>query len=252
MKECYKYDDGILEIIDYDDDYKKTTIKREYQDNIEDILCLENEIEHLEMNKKLLLEDIEEFNNEFKYLNKRKRGTALRTCVIPLVITYIIDYINLNFGLNIFNDIFSNISIDETKIITFVLSYALVNYVHKMISYHLDEKELNNGLKVLNLDIELLNEMLEKRKNKLETLNNIKQKINEKELNTNRYINVNYKEQLRELKNDLRIYNELTNRYDEFLKYYNNNCLEENLQNEFNGYEIDMIKKYYKTKTKRK
>ena len=252
MKESYKYEDGIVKIVDYDNDDNKKIIKREYQDNIEDILIIENEIEELENNKEAVLEDANDYNDKIKIISKNKRRTALKCLIIPNVLRYIINFINLDLGLEIFNKIYEYNSITEKEILLFIFSSTLVYYTFEMINYNLAQKHVNRNLNILNLDIEILNEMIQKRKNKLKDLNDIKQKNNEKELNTNSYINIDYKEKLKDLRNDLRIYSELTNRYDEFLKYYNENSLEENLIDEFNDYEIGLIKKYYKAKVKRK
>lgn len=251
MKESYKYENGKVKIIDYDFDDNRKIIEKEYQDNIEDILDLENEIEYIEFNKYSAFDEIKSSENDLKEVRSNKRKTALICIIIPNLISYIINYINIDFGLNIFNNAIENI-ITENEILIFIFSSTLIYYSYKMVNYSLKERNIRRLLEAININIEMLEELLTERKNKLKVLNDLKEKNNEKEINDNKNINIDYKEKLKKLREELIILVEIAARYDEFLKYYNNNCLEEYLSEEYDKYEIEAIKKYYKNKVKRK
>lgn len=48
MIDGYKYEDGVVKIVEYDNANIRTTKERDYQDNIEELLMAENILEHLQ------------------------------------------------------------------------------------------------------------------------------------------------------------------------------------------------------------
>lgn len=251
MRESYKYENGKVKIIDYDFDENRKIIEKEYQDNIEDILDVENEIEYLGFNISSAFYEKKENEDDLKKIRSKKRKTAIISLIVPNLLAYIINYMNIDFSFNIFNKFITS-GITEKETLVFIFSSTLIYYSYKMVNYSLKERNIRLVLEALNLNIEMLEELLTIRKNKLKVLNALKEKNNEKKINDNKYINIDYKEKLKELREELIICIEIAARYDELLNYYNNNCLEEYLSEEYNKNEIEIIKKYYKNKVKRK
>lgn len=51
MKDGYKYENGLVKVVDYNENNVRTFETRDYRDNINEILMTENEIEHLQSKK---------------------------------------------------------------------------------------------------------------------------------------------------------------------------------------------------------
>ena len=103
MRESYKYENGKVKIIDYDFDENRKIIEKEYQDNIEDILDVENEIEYLGFNISSAFYEKKENEDDLKKIRSKKRKTAIISLIVPNLLAYIINYMNIDFSFNIFN-----------------------------------------------------------------------------------------------------------------------------------------------------
>lgn len=243
MKDSYRVDGDVVEVIDYDASDNRSVSLRKYCDNIVDVFYVENELEELRHQRSGVLNNINYYFYMIKKLNRSRFWLAVKSLVIPFAINFFVDYVDLSFSGGFVND---------SNVLIYVFSFFVCNYVLKMVGYKKKENKLRKNIGILNLDVEILDDLIRMRKDKLVELSVEGKRDDVVRGSSSDYISLDYKSKLISLKNDLLVYNKLSNRYDEFLGYYNAGCLSECLVDEFSDQEIDLINNYYKSRVKRK
>lgn len=64
MKDGYKYENGLVKVVDYNENNVRTFETRDYRDNINELLMTENEIEHLQSKKNYYCEQKARINKK--------------------------------------------------------------------------------------------------------------------------------------------------------------------------------------------
>jgi len=211
------------------EDEKGQKEKTEYYDNIEEVLIQENVIEQIE-------NEIQKINEEMRYSNINKKFDKI------LIISSLIITILFTLGLSLSNTITTSINFIESLASCFmapILGGIITTYIYAI---RKNDQKINNAQKI---QIELLEKRLEEEKNKL----NLIKKINNKEIKEEFYVEKIYdKKVLEQLKKEIQLYYTCAYNENKFNKYYQNNQLQEKLENKYSDDEIELIKDYLKEK----
>lgn len=234
MKESYKYNNGEVEILDYNSEGIKTIINREYQDNIEEIIDLENELEGLSNRKNDLNNQIIDKKDVFsKIKDKLKHYTLLGVLL----------------GLICLDDSFSTFREVLFALVPVVGIADLVVIIPEL-SLLKNREKINRKIR---LRIDNINKISENKKNDLEILNKNESRINEDAIKgIDKYISINYRDRISELDNNLKKFDDVINNDKGLLKLYEEGTLEENLSDVCNEEQIEIIKKHYKSRVKKR
>jgi len=227
MNKEYIYINGKV-IIEDEKGQKKEV---DYYDNIEEILIQENVIEQIE-------NEIEKIEQEMKYSSINKKFDKI------LVISSIIITIIFTLGLALSNTLSTGISFIESLISCYmapILGGIITTYIYLI---RKNDQKINKAQKI---QIELLEKRLEEEKNKL---NSIK-KINNNEIKEEFYVEKIFdKKVLEQLKKEIQLYYTCAYNENKFNKYYQNNQLQEKLENKYTDDEIELIEEYLEEKSK--
>jgi len=230
------YTDGKVFIDNYN--LKEGTLEvqeREYQDNIKEIIKTENFIEELENLKIQIENDINENIGLIESFNGGKKT-----------------YIKMWIGATIFAGILSLV-FSPNMIITSTLAMSLLSTSFFGFFYYLDKQRVKfakKEIKCFQLQLEELEIELNNNNLLLKELENNKTKTNQKESEEKKYDNINniHREKCKQIKKQLYLYRHIIFNEKEFLKYYNEDKLDDKLKEEYEPEEIVTIKKYFKSK----
>lgn len=230
------YTDGKVFIDNYD--LKEGTLEvqqREYQDNIKEIIKIENLIEELQDSKIKLENDINVNTELIESFNDGKKS-----------------YIKLWIVATIFAGILSLV-FSPNMIITSTLAMSLLSTSFFGFFYYLDKQKvkfIKKENKCFQLQLEELETELNNNNMLLKELENNKTQKNQKEAEEKKYDNINniHREKYKQIKKQLYLYKHIIFNEKEFLKYYNEDKLDDKLKEEYEPEEIATIKKYFKSK----
>lgn len=224
MKEEYIYKNGKIKTIDYNIIKKELTY--DYQDNINEILKTENIIEFLKKDKEIIKRDINNIKKQIK--NNKKNIESIKNIwgFISILLTlFILKDITLFYTLFIIN---------SCIFLTPILVFTDINRIHKKI--------LNGNCTELEKIEKESKEYKEKLKELYENKTITETEIKKQE---NKVNYIKYKEELKDLKDCLRIYFCIGSNETKFKKYYDKNILDKKLNKEFNINERKLIKRYF-------
>lgn len=238
------YLDGKVLVNDYSKNVENFVELKEYdyQDNLIEILGQENIVEKLENEKKELNNEI---NNNYKGIKANKSS---QKSLIPMSIAMIMFCSLLGF-------ISPSISLFGIK--QAWLSMGIVGFISSAVINGLTFISLKQSLKFLKrwkngyeLQLAELEKELEKNKDKLNKLKNNKSKKNEQQAMSKKTDDIHniHLEKYKKIRRNLLIYRKIGENEKKFFEYYNNNILEEKLNDEYDHEEIEKIKTYFKNK----
>lgn len=243
------YIDGKVLVNDFTKDSKNPVELKEYeyQDNIIEIIEQENIVEELE-NEKNKLNNI--ILNNFTTINNHEYLKKFLTVIwigMPLLSTFL-GFI-LSFNPSVIKPMFEIkqpwlfMGIVGTLITSIVVSLPF--FTSK--KYLKEAKNENKGFK---LQLEELEKELEKNKEILNQLRNNKSKENQQQAIERKKDNIHniHLEKYRKIRRNLLLYREIGENENEFSQYYNNNILDEKLDDRYDAEEIEKIKTYFKSK----
>lgn len=242
------YLSGKVLVNDYSKDNKTPAELKEYdyQDNIIEILEQENIVEELENRKKELNNNIYD-NEESIKENISSQKTLFGLWIgLPLFMALLGFVISPNvsagtlFGIK---QLWLSMGIVGGLAATFVNGFAFLALKQSL-------KLIKSWKKGSELELEELEKQLEKNNEILNQLRNDKTKENEEQAMAKKTDNINniHLEKYRKIRRLLMAYREIGENEKELLEYYNNNVLDEKLQNSYDPEEIEEIKTYFKTK----
>lgn len=231
MKDGYRYKDGVLEIADYGDNSIREVEYRDYQDNIDELLIVENMIEELYKMKEVNDNNI---NRNIDYISKYKS-------LIPIIYGFTLCFSFLFGG---FFSGYLNFSLGISKIImigsTFIVT-AL--FAHKFfISNVKDEikiyERLINGEELV---LEMIKDKLRENKELLKILKEDVTRFKEEEIKNNfSYKQLDYVDKLNDLKKELDLYYYIGADENKMVEFYNNDTFSEH---GFNEDEVKILKR---------
>lgn len=238
MKDGYRYQDGKVIVSDYSSDKIRTEEKREYQDNIDEILITENIVEYLDDLEDDMMEDVEEIGNK------------IDVCYLE-IIGNVIGMISLFIVLGIFlNLVISN------SIISIIISSLLSGgyYGLKKISpilKKLDEyKKDKNGL---DLKLKGIEEEIIENEAKLVILEIDDKRDKEEEVkNNNEYKQLDYVDKLQEVEDYLDLWYQAGKNEEEYLEYLDQGILDEELGKIFEQEDRTVLKRVLTNKKNKK
>ena len=213
----------------------------EYYDNLNEALVQENLIEAMENNILSLEKESENYKK-----NNRKHYFPFFLLGVPIVLITLSIGVALyatsgNSDVNVFEvvgDFVLNATVCSVACVPITALMELRTY-----EYY---KSLLSEEKGINSELEFLKKQVIIEKEKLNTLKKGKNidKNNEKI----RVVEVSDLELLKRLKKSLDLYFDLGYNEDAYYKYYQNNTLDANLSQDYNGAEIEIAKKYLEEK----
>ena len=174
MKQSYYYKDGKVEIIDIIND-KEIIIKREYQDNIYEILSLENELEELNNYKNILLNNM---NNHKKWLKNDIRDWKILIS-LDLIVSITVFIVSL---ISNYNDL----------LFLGLEGIVLSSNIPAFISSSRYKKKMKKDTVINSLELSNINNLINTNIVNLNKLNSKITKDNEEKIKeTNNYIYIN-------------------------------------------------------------
>ncbi len=223
-----------LEALVFDDNGNKKIV--EYQDNIEEILIIENELEVIENQK----EKIEiKLDSECKNL-KLKNKIIILPILIPILVFIICNILPLILGISSINILLQKI---DLKIILSIIFVPMCSILSGLM---LDDyyKEYNKNLKIKKTyEIEL--KMLEELKQyKMEILEELKNNKENKNVSNNFYLKELDKSYIKNLKINFDFYFKFGCNEKKYYRLYRNGKLENKIEKKY-GYENSIIVKHY-------
>lgn len=241
MNQEYTYIEGKA-IVKTDNGVKEPI---EYYDNLNEALVQENLIETMENN----ILSLEKESEKYKKINKKPYIpiyllTMLLTALVVFPALYCL-LINPNLYVSSVNSIFG--TINNAALVGLTSSFALLPFgLFIELGIYRNHKNLLKKEKGINSELEFLKKQVIVEKEKLNTLKKGKNidKNNEKI----RVVEVSDLELLKRLKKLLDLYFDLGYNEDAYYKYYQNNTLDANLSQDYNGAEIEIAKKYLEEK----
>ena len=236
MKNEFIYVDGRVVPCD---DKKFIYSSLEYQDNIYDIFLTEDIIEGLEKEIKELEKNKKEVESKLNEYTKLKIFSPLFWCsILSLILPTILGTIYGGTDVNLVGNF------NYVELFTSIAwpIYTLIGALFTLDNY-LKSNKIKKTLNAINMEEEFLNTSINKYKEKLIGLNKDKTKNNEKELEENQIIKINYKEYLNAIKDALLMCRSLG-----YKKEYNDDYKKEKLNEveEFVDNKFKTLKKKYK------
>jgi len=242
------YIDGKVLVNDYTKNSKNPIELKEYeyQDNIIELMEQENIVEELENEKIKLNDRIQSNHVAIKSYERAKKILTAIWIGMPLFAAFLGFLMSFNssatplFGIK---QHWLSMGITGTIITSLVVSFPFSLFK----SFFNDAKKYNNGYK---LQLEELEKELEKNKDKLNKLKNNKSKKNEQQAMSKKTDDIHniHLEKYKKIRRNLLIYRKIGENEKKFFEYYNNNILEEKLNDEYDHEEIEKIKTYFKNK----
>lgn len=236
MKEYYEYNNGNYKVTDIKN-VTKTEEIYPLKNNIEEILITENLIEDLEKRQDEILESYKtEWNKYIKDNNRIFSLVALKFLIIALICMAVIGLIPSFIP----------------KLTISILMSLILSGTTAYNGYKKIKKSSNNYNKILNgkkLEMNKVNKLLNEKTIYLESIIKDKSKVNVEKIPTDQ-MKVNYKEQLKNLKNYLELYYLIGYNEKEYENYYNQGSIDEQLKNKYTQETRQLIKKYFEDKKK--
>ena len=232
MKEAYIYKNNKIIAADIVEN-KGTEVHYEYQDNIEEILKTENLLEFLNIEKERISKELLDIDKNIDYNENLK----------PTIIASWLYYSLLSAGFGTIIGLFTNIWL-VVWILPLIISLICAS---TGIYSEIKTDILNKNQKGLKLELQKINEQLNKNNTYLEKLKKDKRVSIEKAKEVSKKFNyVAYKEKLEELKKLLETYRLIGKNIELYKKYYKKGILEEKLQRTLEEEQIKLIKTYVK------
>lgn len=239
---------GKVLVNDYSKDNKTPAELKEYeyQDNIIEVLEQENIVEELENKKNELYNSIIENANSIKANKSSQKslialwiGFPLFTALLGLIISPNVTTATL-FDIK---QLWLSMGIVGAFSATFINSFAFLGLKQSL-------KHLMRCKKGYELQLKETKKELEKNKEILNQLRNNKSKENEKEAMSKKTDNIHniHLEKYRKIRRLLMVCREIGENESQLLEHYNNNTLDEKLNDSYEKEEIEKIKTYFKSK----
>ena len=231
MNQGYTYKEGKA-IVKTDKGVKEPI---EYYDNLNEALVQENLIETMENN----ILSLEKESEEYKKINKKPYIPIylLTELLMAIVAAPAWAYLLGN------SDVY--VSFANSIFLIFPVVFLPLGSCIELGMYR-NHKNLLKEEKGINSELEFLKKQVIVEKEKLNTLK--KEKNIDKNNGKIRVVEVSDLELLKRLKKSLDLYFDLGYNEDAYYKYYQNNTLDANLSQDYNGAEIEIAKKYLEEK----
>ena len=223
MKDGYKYRDGKVIVVDYDQWNTKREEERKYQDNIEELLMAENVRDYLIDYENKVNISIEKNNREIK---EWKSERALRI-VVMFFVTILVGMIVGTI---------TSILFIVSALICSVITIKLVTSCNKIIKKY--EKEIAG----FNLTLEGIGEELEKNKINLRKLIN-DDRVDCENIKGRNYVQLNYVEELKKLKDYLQLWYVVGEDEEKLLRYDKRDKLYTKLEKDFEQEDIKTLRR---------
>lgn len=209
--------------------------KREYSDNLNEILVVENIIEKLEEKGKRISKQMANRMNEILSLEKEKKKTKIIMSVIYVIFLFLPFIFNIN------------------NIVTAILSCTLFNTVARgyvIVLFNGAINDYKNQIEGNKAEINYINNELKYQKEYLEKLE--KEKTKKEDISDELKLEkVNDEEKINEVNQKLKLYYKCGYYYDKLLKLHDKDKLKEKINIYFKESEAQQVEEYVEEQSKK-
>lgn len=239
---------GKVLVNDYTKDVKNFVELKEYdyQDNIIEVLEQENIVEELENKINELYDGIcknEEAIKDNKNAQKTSIGLWIGLPLFTALLGFIISPNVTNVSLFGIKQLWLSMGVVGAFSATVINSFTFLGLKQSL-------KHLMRCKKGYELQLKETKKELEKNKEILNQLRNDKSKENEEQAMAKKTDDIHniHLEKYRKIRRSLMVCREIGENENQFLEYYNNNILDEKLNDSYEPEEIEKMKTYFKSK----